>query len=64
MMLQGSPITYYGDEIGMTDNDKIQINSYLQERDPYRTPMQWDDTANAGKSHLGSHFKMLLSMLC
>ena len=60
MMLQGSPITYYGDEIGMTDNDKIQINSYLQERDPYRTPMQWDDTANAGKSHLGSHFKLLV----
>ena len=49
MMLQGSPITYYGDEIGMTDNDQILISSYLHERDPYRTPMQWDETDNAGK---------------
>ena len=47
MMLQGSPITYYGDEIGMTDND--QISSNPDKRDPYRTPMQWDENANAGK---------------
>jgi len=47
MMLQGSPITYYGDEIGMSDNDKIKNPD---ERDPYRTPMQWDDTSNAGFS--------------
>ena len=46
MMLQGSPITYYGDEIGMSDNDNIKNDD---ERDPYRTPMQWDDTSNAGK---------------
>ena len=47
MMLQGSPITYYGDEIGMSDNDKI--DNPPDERDPYRTPMQWDDSSNAGK---------------
>merc|ERR1711963_174633 len=48
MMLQGSPMTYYGDEIGMTDNDKESSNS--DKRAPYRTPMQWDETANAGFS--------------
>ena len=47
MMLQGSPITYYGDEIGMSDSDKISNPD--EKRDPYRTPMQWDDTTNAGK---------------
>ncbi len=40
--LPGSPIIYYGDEIGMGDN--IQ----LFDRNGVRTPMQWDSTANAG----------------
>ena len=38
MMLQGSTITYYGDEIGMVDSQATA----------YPTPMQWDDTSNAG----------------
>jgi len=40
--LPGSPIIYYGDEIGMGDNLD------LPDRNGVRTPMQWDDSANAG----------------
>ncbi len=40
----GSPVLYYGDEIGMGDNID------LDDRDGVRTPMQWDDTANGGFS--------------
>jgi maltose alpha-D-glucosyltransferase/alpha-amylase len=40
--LPGSPIIYYGDEIGMGDNIE------LPDRNGVRTPMQWDDSANAG----------------
>jgi maltose alpha-D-glucosyltransferase / alpha-amylase len=38
----GSPIVYYGDEIGMGDNIE------LFDRNGVRTPMQWDDSPNAG----------------
>src|SRR5687768_2746472 len=38
----GSPILYYGDEIGMGDN------IYLGDRDGVRTPMQWTPDRNAG----------------
>ncbi len=40
----GSPIIYYGDEIGMGDN------IWLTDRDGVRTPMQWNDSPNAGFS--------------
>ena len=40
--LPGSPIIYYGDEIGMGDNIE------LFDRNGVRTPMQWDDSTNAG----------------
>jgi maltose alpha-D-glucosyltransferase/alpha-amylase len=40
----GSPILYYGDEIGMGDN------IYLGDRDGVRTPMQWTPDRNAGFS--------------
>jgi maltose alpha-D-glucosyltransferase / alpha-amylase len=40
--LPGSPIIYYGDEIGMGDNIE------LFDRNGVRTPMQWDDSANGG----------------
>ena len=42
--LPGSPFLYYGDEIGMGDN------IWLEDRNGVRTPMQWDDTPNAGFS--------------
>lgn len=42
--LPGSPVVYYGDEIGMGDN------IWLEDRDGVRTPMQWDATRNAGFS--------------
>jgi maltose alpha-D-glucosyltransferase/alpha-amylase len=42
--LPGSPIVYYGDEIGMGDN------IYLPDRDGVRTPMQWNSGVNAGFS--------------
>ena len=38
----GSPVIYYGDEIGMGDN------IWLDDRDGVRTPMQWSDQQNAG----------------
>ena len=40
--LPGSPIIYYGDEIGMGDNIE------LHDRNGVRTPMQWDDSPHAG----------------
>jgi maltose alpha-D-glucosyltransferase/alpha-amylase len=42
--LPGSPILYYGDEIGMGDN------IYLGDRDGVRTPMQWTGDRNGGFS--------------
>ena len=40
----GTPIIYYGDEIGMGDN------IYLGDRNGVRTPMQWNGDRNAGFS--------------
>jgi maltose alpha-D-glucosyltransferase/alpha-amylase len=42
--LPGTPIIYYGDELGMGDN------IYLGDRDGVRTPMQWTADRNAGFS--------------
>ena len=42
--LPGTPIVYYGDEIGMGDN------VYLGDRNGVRTPMQWNPDRNAGFS--------------
>jgi alpha-glucosidase len=60
LTLRGTPTLYYGDEIGMADvpipPDRIQDPFEKQVpgmglgRDPERTPMQWDATANAGFS--------------
>lgn len=58
LTLRGTPTLYYGEEIGMHDGEIPP--AYIQDpweiyqpgkglgRDPERTPMQWDDTPNAG----------------
>lgn len=43
--LPGTPVIYYGDEIGMGDN------IYLGDRNGVRTPMQWNADRNAGFSN-------------
>lgn len=61
--LPGASVTYYGEEIGMTDvwiswNDTVDppaclTNSSVYElssRDPERTPFQWDKSVNGGFS--------------
>ena len=58
LTLRGTPINYYGDELGMHDVEippyKIQDPWELYSpglglgRDPERTPMQWDDSPHAG----------------
>nr|MDJ0577208.1 alpha-amylase family glycosyl hydrolase [Xenococcaceae cyanobacterium MO_234.B1] len=63
LTVRGTPILYYGQEIGMVDNldippeklkDKAIATGESGElpppRDGSRTPMQWDDSANAGFS--------------
>lgn len=47
--LPGTPILYYGDEIGMGDN------VHLGDRDGVRTPMQWNLDRNAGFSAAHPH---------
>ncbi len=44
LSLPGTPVLYYGDEIGMGDN------VYLGDRNGVRTPMQWSGDRNAGFS--------------
>lgn len=59
--LPGAAVTYYGEEIGMTDvyipwNETVDTSACSTNpdifntisRDPARTPFQWDDTQNAG----------------
>jgi alpha-glucosidase len=59
LTLRGTPIMYYGEEIGMENNDPTRKEDvkdpigrmgWPQEkgRDGERTPMQWDDSPNAG----------------
>jgi alpha-glucosidase len=61
LTLRGTPIMYYGEEIGMQNNDpkrKEDVKDPIGKagwprekgRDGERTPMQWDDRANAGFS--------------
>lgn len=58
LTLRGTPTLYYGDEIGMRDvdvpADRVQDPAEIRQpgigqgRDPERTPMQWDASANGG----------------
>ncbi|MDR0307256.1 MAG: maltose alpha-D-glucosyltransferase [Chitinispirillales bacterium] len=54
--LPGTPVIYYGDEIGMGDN------YYLGDRNGVRTPMQWGPDRNAGFSHANPH-KLFLPVI-
>lgn len=47
--MKGTPVIYYGDEIGMGDN------FYLGDRNGVRTPMQWSPDRNAGFSSANPH---------
>jgi len=59
LLLPGTPVMYYGEEIGMQNNDptrKEDVKDPIGQlgwpeqkgRDGERTPMQWDNTPNAG----------------
>ena len=60
LTLRGTPTCYYGDELGMENvpipahkiQDPPAVNqpeiAHIVGRDPERTPMQWDDSVNAG----------------
>ncbi len=58
LTLRGTPTMYYGDELGMEnvlippemvqDPQELNVPGLGLGRDPERTPMQWDDTKNAG----------------
>jgi maltose alpha-D-glucosyltransferase/alpha-amylase len=54
--LPGTPVLYYGDEIGMGDN------IYLGDRNGVRTPMQWSGDRNAGFSR-GNPQRMFLPVI-
>src|SRR5205807_2702421 len=47
--LPGTPVVYYGDELGMGDN------VFLGDRNGVRTPMQWSSDKNAGFSRASPH---------
>ncbi|XP_052769198.1 maltase 2-like [Mya arenaria] len=54
LLLPGTPIIYYGDEIGMKNGQvssatvKDPLNAFITGRDAYRTPMLWKNMPNAG----------------
>ncbi|XP_049306802.1 maltase A2-like [Bactrocera dorsalis] len=48
--LPGTSVTYYGEEIGMTDYAAACSGDPCNFRDPERTPMQWNGLKNAGFS--------------
>jgi len=61
LTLRGTPVMYYGEELGMENNDPVRkedvkdpigIAGWPAEkgRDGERTPMQWNDSSNAGFS--------------
>jgi len=54
--MPGTPVLYYGDEIGMGDN------YHLRDRDGVRTPMQWNGSLNAGFSQSGPE-KLILPVI-
>jgi len=50
LTMPGTPFIYYGSETGMLDPDGLPSKEGAYRRTGCRTPMQWDDSANAGFS--------------
>ena len=50
LTMPGTPFIYYGDEIGMNSLEGLPSKEGGYQRSGARTPMQWDDSANAGFS--------------
>lgn len=50
LTMPGVPFIYYGDEIGMAAPEGLPTKEGGYERTAARTPMQWDDSSNAGFS--------------
>lgn len=50
LTLPGTAVTYYGEEIGMTDAE-VPLKTSKDFRDPQRSPMQWCSKQNAGFTH-------------
>jgi alpha-glucosidase len=51
LTLRGTPFVYYGEEIGMSDGPIPESRVVdVADRDPCRTPMQWDGSPGAGFS--------------
>src|SRR5262249_46187748 len=62
LTLRGTPLMYYGEELGMKNNDPKRVEDVMDPigklnwpenkgRDGERTPMQWNDQTNAGFSN-------------
>jgi maltose alpha-D-glucosyltransferase / alpha-amylase len=57
LSMPGTPVIYYGDEIGMGDN------IHLGDRDGVRTPMQWSPDRNGGFSRIADPSRLVLPMV-
>jgi maltose alpha-D-glucosyltransferase / alpha-amylase len=57
LSMPGTPVIYYGDEIGMGDN------IHLGDRDGVRTPMQWSPDRNGGFSRIPDPSRLVLPVI-
>jgi maltose alpha-D-glucosyltransferase/alpha-amylase len=57
LSMPGTPVIYYGDEIGMGDN------IHLGDRNGVRTPMQWSPDRNGGFSRIADPSRLVLPMV-
>jgi maltose alpha-D-glucosyltransferase/alpha-amylase len=57
LSMPGTPVIYYGDEIGMGDN------LHLGDRNGVRTPMQWSPDRNGGFSRIADPSRLVLPMV-
>jgi len=57
LSMPGTPVIYYGDEIGMGDN------IHLGDRNGVRTPMQWSPDRNGGFSRVADPSRLVLPMV-